>query len=382
MKHDMISRRQAAQEQLGGYVRSRLLPALGLNGSAFTLGVLPEGTRSVVLKLEAGSRRYIVRCFDSFLRAAQTVLTTRHLTARGAPVPGLCYFDLSPVTWHKVGFLIVVEEAIDGKNLYELERTDAHLRTAARALARLHMITRETWGSLLPILGKNTDHFEFLQGRLERRLDDLCMYSPEYGEVVARRPFRSWFASQRTLSSTSQLGEYSLCHLRVTDTNILVTRDDGAFLIDLVTARYGHHAIDLERALYRWCEHVGRRERVFLEEYFTHFTLVDREAWEQGRAYHRASFHLTQAYRSAKEIRRFTMVEGKHFKKIRRRRRNVARHMKRLLEVMSGSPDAPETSLIEAAKEQVRSAARVARQRDEEREGAGAGRRGSRPERG
>ncbi|MFH0943954.1 MAG: aminoglycoside phosphotransferase family protein [Planctomycetota bacterium] len=357
----MILRRQAALERLGDYVRSRLLPALGLENSTFTLGIPPEGTRSVVLMLEAGSRRFVVKCFSSFLRAAQTVLATRHLTARGAPVPNLCHYDLSPLTRMKVGFLIVVEEAIDGKNLYELERSDAHLRTAARALARLHMITRETWGSLLPGLGKSTDHFEFMQSRLERRLDDLRMHSPEYGEVVSRSPFRAWFESQHTRSSAALLDRYSLCHLRITDTNILLTRDGRAFLIDLVTARYGHHAVDLERALYRWCEHVAGKERVFLEEYFSHFTLFAREVWEQGRSYHKASFHLTQAYRAAKEIRKFSLMDGKHYKKIRRRRRNLARHMKRLLKVMSNAPDGPEESLIEEAREQVRSAARVAR---------------------
>ena len=367
MKHDMISRRQAVLERLDGYVRTRLLGVLGLAGSDFELKIPSEGTRSVVLVLRVGPRRFILKCFNSWPRAVRTVLAARHLISRGASVPRLVHTDLSLRTYLKTGLVVVVEQAISGQSLYELERNDQQLLASARALAGLHSITRLRWGSLLPGLGRRGDHFDFLQARLARRLEDLVSQSPEYGEAIAKPEFQSWFAAQQGAAAASRLRGYSLCHLRVTDTNVLLTADGQAVLIDLVTARYGHHAVDLERALYRWCEHVARREELFLEEYFRHFRVSTREQWEQARAYYRASFHLTQAYRAAKELRKFSEVEGRHFKKINRRRRNLARHLKLLLKVLEAAPDGPNIDLINAAKEQVRRAARPGREMPEQR---------------
>jgi len=373
MKHDMIRRRQAVLERLDDYVRERLLGVLGLSGSAFELTIPSEGTRSVVLVLRAGERSFILKCFSSWVRAWSTVLSARHLVSRGAPVPRLIHADLSPWTYWKTGLLVVVEEAIEGRNFLELERTDQRLRAAARALAGLHSISRRTWGPLLPGLGRRGDHFGFLQGRLARRLQDLLSHSPEFGRTVAKPEIPSWFAAQRGRSAAPLLQGYSLCHLRVTDTNVLLSGDGQAVLIDLVTARYGHHAVDLERALYRWCEHVRRREELFLEEYFRHFRSSSRERWEQARPYYRAAFHLTQAYRAAKEFRKFQEVEGGHYKKLKRRRRNLTRHLKLLLNVLEAAPDGPAAAVLQDSRAQLRRAARHTRETLEQQQLEGSG---------
>ncbi len=355
MKHEMIARRQAMRDRLGRYARSRILPALGLAGGEFELEVPAEGTRSIVLFLNTARGRFLVRCIGNIARAAQTVLVTRHLVARGAPVPRLLYLDFSPVTFLRTGSVVLVEECIDGQNLYELERSDERLRAAARALARLHGIRRASWGPPFVGLGRRGGYFAFLNRRLQRRLADVVAYSPEFAAALGDPVVADWLAAQH--AAAAQPGGYSLCHLRVTDTNVLFTPGGEVYLIDVVTARYGNHAIDLERALYRWCNHVARREEVFLDEYFRAFTGVTRAQWQEGRDYFRVSFHLTQAYRAAKEMRGFRETRGEKYKKTRHRRRLLVRHLLLLADAMAAARVAPPGEAVLRLRAEIEAAA-------------------------
>ncbi|MBI4881388.1 MAG: hypothetical protein HY812_17260, partial [Planctomycetes bacterium] len=166
-----------------------------------------------------------------------------------------------------------------------------------------------------------------------------------------------WRAAQRP--AAPQPRGYSLCHLRATDTNVLFTPAGEVYLIDVVTARYGNHAIDLERALYRWCDHVSRREEVFLDEYFRCFTAVTRAQWLERRDYFRVSFHLTQAYRAAKEMRGFRETRGEKYKKTRQRRRTLVRHLLLLVGAMAAARAAPPREAVERLRGAIESAARA-----------------------
>ncbi len=368
MKHDMVARRESVLRRLSGYVESRLLPALGVAGAPFRLSAAPEGTRSIVLFLDVGGRRYVLKCYEEIVRATATVLATRHLVRRGAPVPKLVQADLSPVTRLRLGVFVLVEEFVDGRNLYEIGRSPERLASAGRVLARLHAITRRRWGPLLPGMGRRAGYFDDIHARLTRRLDDLVTEMEGF-EALGRTEIRDWLAAQR--KSGLQRGGYSLSHLRVTQTNILFTDDDEARLIDVVTARYAHHAVDLERALQRWCGRKEERREVFLAAYFDALPNVTRAEWEEVRPYHRASFHLTQAYRAAKELRRFLEL-GKPAKS-RRRRRTLDRHVRRFLRTIAEANDAPPAEVLAETRRSVLDAARALRAKIPGTKGVGSG---------
>jgi len=368
MKHDMVARREAAIEKLDGYVRTRLADALGCSGEEFTLSVAPEGTRSLVLFLEMPVGRFVVKCLDDIVRATSTVIATRHVVRRGGPVPRLVFADLSPITRMRLGWFVLVEERVEGGSFYEGGRTDARLRAAARALAQLHSVTRPRWGPLLPGLGRRSGYFRDIHARLTRRLDDL-VGEMEGFEAIGRPEIREWLGAQ--VASGEQAGGYSLSHLRVTQTNIMFPSDDEAVLIDLLTARYAHFAIDLERAVQRWCGLETARREIFLETYFGAFTAVTREQWEAVRPYHRASFHLTQAYRAAKELRKF-FANGR-IEKLRRRRRTLDRSLRRMLRTIAEAPDAPPQEILQDTRRRVLAAARALRARIPDTKGTGSG---------
>lgn len=357
MKQDMITRRELTRDRLGAYVRSRVLPSLGITGGDFSLEILPEGTRSVVLRLETSSGRYVLRHLSDPVRAIQTVLTTRHMVTRGVRIPRLLRVDLSPLTRLRVGGYVLLEEWIEGQNLVELALTDRILKDLARSLASLHQVRRDAWGSLVPLAGRRGDYFASMQGRVERRLGDLARNSPEFVSVLADGAILDWFARQHC--SGRQPDGYSLCHRRITDTNVLWSEEGGACLIDVITARYGHHAIDLERALYRWCDHVSRLQEVFLDEYFDVFRSVTREQWQEQRDYFRASFHLTQAYRDAKELRSLDATGEESPRGWKSARRNVIRHLVRMLDAMEQAILPPPAAVTANLRARLRRAARA-----------------------
>lgn len=336
MKKSMIARREATRERLAAYLERRVLPALGLRGVAYRLSVPPDGTRSVVLFLETDRRRFVVKCYDDLLRAARTASAMRHMAERDAPTPRLLYSDLSPWTRLRVGCGVLVEEAIDGRNLYEVPPTAERLRVAAAALARLHAITRDAHGALFPGGSRRGPYFDVMHRRLERRVEHLASRSPHLGAV---RELAPWLRARRDVEDMQT--PYSLCHLRVTDTNVLLGDAGEAWLIDVVTARYALAAVDLERALHRWCEDDPALGDAFLDEYFRRQDVLRRDAWVAHRAYFHASFHLTQAYRAGKVLAKALRSGHATSKRARRGRRRLLRHVEELVEVLRDAPRGP-----------------------------------------
>ncbi len=331
MKHLVVATRTAALERLRPYVERRVLPALGFAGAPFDLDVAPEGTRSIVLFLTVGGERFVVRGDRDFVQATRTVFAMRHLIRRGAPIPRLLVADLSPVTRVRYGATISVEEMVPGRSLDEVEVDESMIRPAATALARLHAITRSRWGAMLPGVGRKGGYFRALTSRVERRLDDLAANVPDLRPLTGA-DVRSWFRGFE--GDVEPKDVYSACHLRVSNTNLLVTDAGDARLIDVATARYGHPGIDVERALQRWCRRRKRLEAAFLDEYFRASARLTRSEWERVRPYFGASFHVTQVYRAAKEIRQFT-GDGR-WQKIGGRRRTVRRNVERMFDVIAG----------------------------------------------
>lgn len=336
MKKSMIARREAIRPQLDAYVDRSLLPALGLPGVPFELTVPSEGTRSLVFFVKTAGRRFVLKSFFDVGRALRTLVAARHMVAAGAPVPRLLHADFSLRTRVRTGLVHLVEQAIDGANLYEVELTADRVAQAARALATLHNITRPRWGALLPVVGRRRGYFDFVNARLQRRLKGLVVSQPALAgfEVV-----REWFVGFRGRAEVQP--HFNLCHLRISSTNILFAADGNAYLIDLVTARYGVFAIDLERALHRWCDDDPALCEAFLQAYFAATTHTTRADWEARRAYFHGSFHLAQAYRAGKSLCAHLRLRGETGPRKRSRLRNrVIRHLEGLLQVMAADAGA------------------------------------------
>ncbi|MFG0316882.1 MAG: phosphotransferase family protein [Planctomycetota bacterium JB042] len=328
MKARVVRWREELRGRIGGYVRERVLPVLGVAGAPFELSVAPAGTRSAVLFLDSPAGRHVLKGVRDPIFAAQTALAMRHLRRRGAPVPRLVHHDLSPRTRWTLGVVVLVEEGIRGENLSRRDRTPAVLDAAADALARLHSIRRPRWGSLLPGLGRRGGYVAHLERRRARRLEELAAVGPALADL-ARPAVDRWFAREARERSPDA---FSLCHRRVTRTNVLHTDDGDAVLIDVGTARYGDPAFDLERALQRWCGADDVRRGRFLDRYFARAPALDRGRWERVRPYHRASFHLTQVTRAAKELEGLRADGAPH--KIEKRLRSLSRHAGRLVSAL------------------------------------------------
>jgi len=346
----MVKKRRAVKARIEGYVRRRVLPALGLRGREFKLKVPKEGTRSIVLFLHVGEQRFVLRVEDRIGRALRTWVWTRHIMARKAPAPRLLFADLSPWTRLRLGYFILVEEFVDGRNLYEVEATPERLRSAGVALASFHAATRSSWGPLLPV-GRRSGFFRVQQDRLTRRLDELVKILPAlavFGDPVAR----AWLDARAPELDTS-FG-YSLCHLRVSDTNVLFRADDTAVLIDIVTARYSHPGSDLERAVHRWCKNVPERRELFLDAYCGRFERFTRSMWERSRPYFHASFHLTQANRVAQRARkmerRADLEQPNRRAEYQELRHMVVSNLRDALTVFRGSGAPPPPSFLEQAE--------------------------------
>lgn len=340
MKRSMIARREATREKLPPYIERRVLPALGQRGAEYRLQIPNDGTRSIVLFLETARARYVIKCYDDFLRAARTAATMRHMERRGAPTPKLLLADLGLWTRVRLGSAVLVEEAISGQNLYEVTPTPERLQAAARTLARMHAITRDTYGGLFPGGGRRGNYFDVIQARLRRRAKHLAGQTPEFAPIAE---LVGWLGEQRSVGVMQP--SYSLCHLRVTDTNVLFDGDGVAWLIDVVTARYGLMAIDMERALHRWCEDDPALSEAFLGAYFSSQDLVTRERWEQHRPYFHAAFHLTQAYRAGKTLARVVRAGKGASRRAQRGRRRLRHHLSGLQGAFGGVDNPPHVAV-------------------------------------
>jgi aminoglycoside/choline kinase family phosphotransferase len=286
-------RRAAMRDRIRSYVRRRLLPRLGLTGD-FRLTPATKGRRSIVIFLDCGEKRFVLKCHTELLRGLRTWFAHRQFEKKGAPVPELLIADFSPRTFLELGCIVLVEEAIDGAILAELERNDAQIEVAAEALAKLHEIREPGFGAVvpLPFVRRRKGYVEQVLRRLKRRLTSLSTVERRLRPLTANAVL-DWFrAFEPRIEDGSQ---YELSHLRMTGTNVMLAADGEAKIIDLVTSRYARCGFDLVSVLHRWCRSEEQTE-VFLARYFATRRSLDRSQFERDYAFYHAFFHFSQAH--------------------------------------------------------------------------------------
>lgn len=292
--------RQSCLPQGEDYVAGRLLPRIGLSGADFTLSVPDRGARSLVLLLDIpGSPPLVVRLVPNLAQFARLYYTTRYFSIRGLPVPRVLWHDSSIRTFKRLWAFVLVEERISGRHLEDSNFCDEALKSAARCLAQVHNVTRNRWGQLW--FGWKGGYFRHLQTRTERRLVGLR----HCGEIVSKTDiarWQRWFAEWKPLVDRMRL--FCLSHMRINLNNLLVSDDNSAYLLDLMTARYASFWVDLVRAHHRWCNDEPEKVALFDAAYFSLLNAAVRG--EQGALEHyfHAGYHLAQLNRAVQRIQK------------------------------------------------------------------------------
>ncbi len=291
MPHSIQARRVAMIDRLHDYVRRRLLPRLGASGE-FELTPATKGRRSIVVFLTCSAGRFVLKCHPELVRAARTYLSQRHIERRGGPIPRLLVADFSPFTYFELGAFVLVEESFTGKHLAEASDRKAAIVSAARALAAFHDMRSPGYGALIPLLRRKTGYFDAIMRRMKRRIEHLGGVDRHFRPLLAPA-FIGWFEQYR--DRVEDGSPYELSHLRMTGTNVLVSEDGSACVIDIVTSRYARSSFDLTSALHRWCHNDDQRAAL-LESYFATRKTMTRERFERDYAFYHAFFHFSQAH--------------------------------------------------------------------------------------
>lgn len=224
------------------------------------------GARTLVFDVRAGSRHYLLRVFRISRTAEARVHydASKRLEANGVNVPRIVDFCRSPRRYRAV---MLLEEFIEGKSLGALRMTEAHLRAQARQLARLHSITRNSWGPLdqecrAPL-------FPFLVKSALRNLEQLRQAGAGVDDRVEQETLR-WCASWS--QRLHAIERFSLTHGDIHRANGIFTADGDYCLIDFTKFEFAPAARDVVRYRHKLCRNDAAKFGIFIEEYDRHLS--------------------------------------------------------------------------------------------------------------
>jgi aminoglycoside phosphotransferase (APT) family kinase protein len=238
----------------------------------------PDGEERLVLRLGLGAAQ-IRECHA--MRVASDLLVEH-----GIPTPRvIALFD-------KFGgrsAVLIHEEFIPGRALAETELTPPVIDALAETLGRMHAVRSTKWGE--PRLPKRHGYSTAAIGRFANRLRGLAIPGPHTPPRPERRAISQWARSWGPVLES--LGEHSLKHGKLNAGNVMITPDNRAVLIDVVSVHWGSAAKDLAQLCH---EVFGDREedwRLFRER---HRRTVGEEiaeeidrVWPFFNVYHRVA---------------------------------------------------------------------------------------------
>ena len=215
----------------------------------------------MVFDVRVGGRRFLLRVF----RISRSDEARAHhdasnlLQAHGVTVPRILDYCVSPRRYRAV---MLLEEFVEGESLGALRMTEDHLKAQARQLARLHSITRRSWGPLFQEC--RAPLFPALAKRALRNLDQLRHAGVDVDESVERQTRRwcdSWSERLQAVDC------FSLTHGDIHRANGIFTADGDYCLIDFTKFEYALAAKDIVRYRHKLCRNNATKFGVFREEY-------------------------------------------------------------------------------------------------------------------
>lgn len=224
-------------EAASEYVRKTLLPALNLGGSQFRLELPGEGLRSLTyfVVVEDGPR-LVLRCVRSREDTRWLVAALKIFVERGLPTPRQLHHSTGLWGHWRRGFAAFVEDFVTGKPASP-DLTPGELEGLGNAYGRVHATTCNRLGK--PHRLESGD-------AIARRLHWAEKLAAE-GESQLPQLAAHWKAEIAALHATRPrpLSTHSLCHNRVTRSNVILRGDCQALLIDLERVKFGSHLQEL-----------------------------------------------------------------------------------------------------------------------------------------
>lgn len=287
------------------YLGEVLRPRLGLPLSGLQVDVPRHGLNSQLLIVRGeGVSPYVVRFHRNPVEARICLRAHKLAEKKELPVPRLVYHDLSLPHRLRHGFAVLVEEYVKGAHLDPGDLGGDRLEALASTLARLHSIIPSVRRT--PMFPSGRDFYRsVIRVKLQNRIESLTAlpdeFTPEDQERLAA-------FSNRMMQRWTNLPSLALTHDKINRGNIVFAGDGQAYLIDLITLRYGMPGKDLVAALYYFCGN-EEEEALLKDAYFSRLDPVHREHFEEFEALYRVWHHLG---RWSSKSRAFAKKAGKN----------------------------------------------------------------------
>ncbi len=270
------------------YLGGVLGPRLGLPRAGLQIDVPRHGLNSqlIIVRGESIAPR-VVRFHRNPVEARACLRAHQLAEKHGLPVPRLVHHDLTLPHRLRHGFSVLVEEYLVGAHLDPGSLGEARLRALATTLGELHGVTQDD--SRNPLSQNGRDFFRsVIRVKLLNRIDSLMGLPDEFPPPDQERMRRF---VERMMQKWSNPPKLTLTHDKINRGNIVFTGDDRAYLIDLVTLRYGSPGKDLIATLYYFCES-AEEEEIFKRLYFDQLDPAYRLHFGEFEPLYRVWHHL------------------------------------------------------------------------------------------
>jgi aminoglycoside phosphotransferase (APT) family kinase protein len=282
------------------YITRRLFPQLSCTASDCSIECPMVGEKTCI-RLVRGlpENDFIIRAYPKSARreAYQLFLADDLLRKNNIPAPRLVDYaeNFSPK-----GVTFITEECLVGE-IWGVVKPDEHLaRLLGELLARLHSVKSDYWG---PLIRSEASHGSYGASQLKKvnnRLHGANKFAPDKVGRKETRAVKTWFVSFKYL--LDGIRNFNLIHHKINWGNILYSSSQSRlYFVDFATLCYGFRGKDLARAELELL--LGNKDliRVFLDDYFSHFSPEVREEYDKLSTFYRAYYHLS---RSAVYLRR------------------------------------------------------------------------------
>lgn len=270
------------------YLGEVLCPRLGLPSSGLQIFVPRHGLKTQMLIVRGeGIEPCVVRFHRNPVDARICLRAHKLAEKKELPVPRIVYHDLSLPHRLRHGFAVQVEQYVRGAHLDPGTLGAERLDALASTLARLHSITPSMRRT--PLFPNGRDFYRtVIRVKIQNRIESLTALPEEF---TAQDQERLAAFSNRMMQQWSNLPSLTLTHDKINRGNIVFAGDGHAYLIDLITLRYGVPGKDLVAALYYFCGNEEEEKRL-TDAYFSRLDPVHREHFEQFEPLYRVWHHL------------------------------------------------------------------------------------------
>jgi hypothetical protein len=308
------------------YLLPKLLKKAGFGGAGFESSVPSSGTRTRVIRIVIKNGPiFYLKLFNNIEKFTRILYAHRFFERHGLSVPRLMIWSYTGRLNQKVKGYFLLEEGVPGNLFIDVKEKNEGIAKVAKALAKVHNVTRSQWGPLLmPRFG---NYFSYYFKRTRRRIADLVNYEPTFSEEDATELHQYYFRWRKVVGIRDY---FELIHGRVNTGNFIINSE--ATIIDLVTAAFGHFAYDLIRALHRFCEGNAELEQVFLNSYFSISNRNQFADYDRICSFYHIDYHLAQASSMARHRKR----NRRHPAEEEPQRSTTREHLSEMLTLLEG----------------------------------------------